>query len=87
MAGKTTKGDTIVAKKIDKTLNEKVIAEFIVYLYEGFQKFGKDIYADHAFYVAVRYITDVIGKMCLASPNSPVIPHIIVTNSVTVTTS
>ena len=51
-----------MARKIwDGTLNEKVMTDFIIYLWEGFEKFGEDKYADHILYYGVRKVTEAIG--------------------------
>jgi hypothetical protein len=57
-------GGKTMAHKWDGTmaLSEEELKEFIVYLYEGFKKYGHDKYADHIFYQAVRYITLAIGE-------------------------
>ncbi|MFP3041617.1 hypothetical protein LQZ19_07305 [Treponema primitia] len=51
-----------MAHKWDHTMDKKLMTEFIMYLNKGFQKFGRDKYADHVLYAAVRYITDSIGQ-------------------------
>jgi hypothetical protein len=53
-----------MANKWDRTmeLSNEELKDFIVYLYEGFKKYGHDKYADHVFYEAVRYITLAIGE-------------------------
>jgi len=50
--------------KWDEIMNkdeEKTMQEFILYLYNGYSKFGHDKYADHVFYIAVREATLIIG--------------------------
>jgi len=48
----------------DKPMNkdeEKTMQDFILYLYNGYSKFGHDKYAAHIFYIAVRDVTRIIG--------------------------
>jgi len=45
-----------------KKNEEKMIEDFILYLYDGFSKFGDDKYAEHVFYIAVREVTRIIGE-------------------------
>jgi len=48
-------------QKWDGTLNEELMTDFILYLWEGFKKFGDDKYADHIIYYGVRKVTEAIG--------------------------
>ena len=41
---------------------EKLLKDLILYLYEGYSKFGHDKYAEHIFYMSVRDVTRIIGE-------------------------
>ena len=41
---------------------EQVMIDLILYLFEGFKKYGDDKYADHIIYIAVRDVTRIIGE-------------------------
>jgi hypothetical protein len=47
--------------KQDLTIEKSVIVDFILYLYEGYLKFGHDKNTNHIIYIAVRDITRIIG--------------------------
>jgi hypothetical protein len=47
--------------KRNETFNKEKIKELILYLYEGYERFGDDLIADHIFNIAVRYLTAEIG--------------------------
>jgi len=49
--------DTMMNKDEEKTMQN-----FILYLYNGYSKFGYDKYAEHIFYIAVRDVTRIIGE-------------------------
>jgi hypothetical protein len=47
--------------KQDGTIDKSVIIDFILYLYDGYLRFGHEKNANHIIYIAVRDITRIIG--------------------------
>jgi len=42
--------------------DEKVMEKFILYLYDGYKKFGHDRHVNHVYYYIIKYVTARIGE-------------------------